>query len=239
MTIKSLYRPGDMISALNGDIGMVLSPDQFRRIKGRLRQGKRLGAFFAPGCCDNPDYITKIPVIFRDGSYNMMRSMNIKKREDISEDIIQEIRRIIEEDEEMSECIFCKIVKGEIPAVVVYEDEKVMAFEDINPISQGHTLIIPKSHAENLWEIPEEDLTAIHIASKKVGKAIMNALNATGIALLQLNGKGANQVIMHYHLHLIPRLEGTPPLPVSSWELKSGNMDEIKKIAEKIKAQLG
>jgi len=139
----------------------------------------------------------------------------------------------------MSECIFCKIVKGEIPAVVVYEDEKVMAFEDINPISQGHTLIIPKSHAENLWEIPEEDLTAIHIASKKVGKAIMNALNATGIALLQLNGKGANQVIMHYHLHLIPRLEGTPPLPVSSWELKSGNMDEIKKIAEKIKAQLG
>jgi len=89
-------------------------------------------------------------------------------------------------------CIFCKIVRGEIPCFKVYEDEKVLAFEDINPISEGHTLIIPKNHAENLWEIPQEDLAAIYLASQKVARAIKRALEPTGLAALQLNGKGAN-----------------------------------------------
>ena len=68
----------------------------------------------------------------------------------------------------MAECVFCRIVKRELPCFKVYEDERVLAFEDINPIAEGHTLIIPKRHAENLWEISEEDLAAIHLASKKV-----------------------------------------------------------------------
>lgn len=136
----------------------------------------------------------------------------------------------------MDKCIFCKVVKGEIPCFKVYEDEKVLAFEDINPISEGHTLIIPKRHAENLWEIPEEYLTAIHLASKKVAQALKEALRPTGVAVLQLNGKGANQVVMHYHLHLIPRISGGPDLPVTAWELKPGNMDAIKKTAERIAA---
>ena len=72
----------------------------------------------------------------------------------------------------MEDCIFCKIVKGETPCFKVYEDEKVLAFEDINPISEGHTLIIPKRHAQSLWEIPAEDLIAIHMASKKIIHAI-------------------------------------------------------------------
>lgn len=138
----------------------------------------------------------------------------------------------------MDNCIFCKIVKGEIPCFKVYEDEKVLAFEDINPISEGHTLIVPKSHAENLWEISEESLTAIHLASKKVARAIKEALRPTGVAVLQLNGKGANQVVMHYHLHLIPRLSGSPELPVTAWELKPGNMEAIKKTSERIAAAL-
>ncbi len=138
----------------------------------------------------------------------------------------------------MEDCIFCKIIKGEIPTFKVYENDKVFAFEDINPISAGHTLVIPKKHAKNLWEIPGEDLTAVHLASQKIIQAIKYALNPTGVACLQLNGKGANQVVMHYHLHLIPRLSGEPELPVTNWELKQGNMEAIKQTAEKIAAAI-
>ena len=134
----------------------------------------------------------------------------------------------------MEDCIFCKIVKGEIPCFKVYEDERVLAFEDINPISEGHTLIIPKKHAENLWEIPGEDLSAIHLASQKVIHAIKEALNPAGVVVLQLNGRGVNQVVMHYHLHLMPRASDGPELPVSCWDLKEGDMDAIKETAEKI-----
>ena len=138
----------------------------------------------------------------------------------------------------MEDCIFCKIIKGEIPCFKVYEDDKVLAFEDINPINEGHTLIIPKTHAENLWEIKEEDLIAVQLASRKIIHAIKEVINPAGVATLQLNGRGVNQVVMHYHLHLIPRSGDSPPLPISTWELKEGDMDAIKKTAEKIAAAI-
>ena len=138
----------------------------------------------------------------------------------------------------MEDCIFCKIIKGEIPSIKVYENNQVFAFEDINPVSLGHTLITPKKHAQNLWEITPEDLSAIHLASQKVSRAIKKAINAAGIACLQLNGRAVNQVVMHYHLHLIPRSENEPELPMTNWELKQGDMEEIKKAAEKISAAL-
>ena len=134
----------------------------------------------------------------------------------------------------MEDCIFCKIVRGEIPSFKVYENEQVFAFEDINPISLGHTLIVPKNHAENLWEITPDDLSAIHLASKKIARALRKAIDAAGIACLQLNGREVNQVVMHYHLHLIPRSQNDPELPMSTWELKQGDMEKIKKAAEKI-----
>ena len=135
----------------------------------------------------------------------------------------------------MEDCIFCKIIKGEIPCFKVYEDDKVLAFEDINPIAEGHTLITPKRHAQDLWEIPGEDLSAIHLASQKIIRAMKEALNPDGVALLQLNGRGVNQLVMHYHLHLVPRpSEESPELPITTWELNEGDMDAIKKTAEKI-----
>jgi histidine triad (HIT) family protein len=134
----------------------------------------------------------------------------------------------------MEGCIFCKIVKGDIPCFKVYEDDRVLAFEDVNPISEGHTLIIPKAHAENIWEISDEDLTAIHLASKKVADAINDVLNPAGVAVLQLNGRGVNQVVMHYHLHLIPRVSGGPELKMTAWELIPGDMDAIKQTADRI-----
>jgi histidine triad (HIT) family protein len=139
----------------------------------------------------------------------------------------------------MEECIFCRIVRGEMNCFKVYEDDRVLAFEDINPISEGHTLIIPKRHAENLWEIPDEDLSAIHLASKRVAHAMRKALAPSGVAALQLNGRGANQVVMHYHLHLVPRASGGPALPVTAWESKPGRMEAIAETARKIASALG
>ncbi len=138
----------------------------------------------------------------------------------------------------MQDCIFCKIVRGEIPCVKVCEDERILAFADINPISEGHTLIIPKAHAENIWEIDAEDLAAIHRASKKIAAAIRTALDPLGAACLQLNGRGVNQVVMHYHLHLIPRLPGGPKLTMTDWELVPGDMGRIRQTASRIAAAL-
>lgn len=134
----------------------------------------------------------------------------------------------------MTECIFCKIIKREIPCFKVYEDEHVLSFADINPISDGHILIIPKQHAENIFEISEEALSAIHLASKKIASGMKSALDADGIACLQLNGRGVNQVVMHYHLHLIPHLSGSPKLTMTDWELRPGDMSIIKNNADKI-----
>jgi histidine triad (HIT) family protein len=139
----------------------------------------------------------------------------------------------------MEECIFCKIVAGELPCSKVYEDSKVLAFLDINPVSTGHTLIIPKSHAENLWEIGEEDLAAVHRASKKIIRAMEEVLQLDGIACLQLNGRGVNQIVMHYHVHLIPRIQGSEPLPLSSWEGAQGDQNELARVADQMAAILG
>jgi len=138
----------------------------------------------------------------------------------------------------MTDCIFCKIVKKQIPSFKVYEDDRVYAFEDINPISIGHTLIIPKNHAENIWEMSEEDMVAIHKAAKKIALAIREAIKPEGIACLQLNGRAVNQVVMHYHYHLIPRSAGEPELTMTNWVLKPGNMDDIRKTAEKISSAI-
>ena len=136
----------------------------------------------------------------------------------------------------MDDCIFCKIVKGEIPSFKVYEDDRVYAFADINPVSDGHTLIIPKAHADNLGEIAEEDLMAIHRVSQKMFHAMRTALGADGVALMQANGTSVNQVVMHYHLHLIPRKNSESRLSVTNWELVPGDMEAIKATSEKIAA---
>jgi len=138
----------------------------------------------------------------------------------------------------MEGCIFCKIVRGEIPCFKILEDDRVLSFADVNPINTGHTLIIPKRHAENIWEIDGEDLAAIHRASLKIAKAMKTSLNPDGIALLQLNGRAVNQVVMHYHLHLIPRKSSDPKLTMTEWELVSGDMTAIGKTAEAIAAAI-
>ena len=127
----------------------------------------------------------------------------------------------------MDDCIFCKIIKGDIPSIKIYEDHQVFAFMDINPVSEGHTLVIPKAHAQNIWEIPETALFAVHAASKKIVNAMTKAMGPVSVALVQLNGRGVNQVVMHYHLHLIPNAKDSEVLDLTAWEMIPGDMEAI------------
>jgi len=135
------------------------------------------------------------------------------------------------------DCIFCKIVAGEIPAVTVLDEESVVAFMDINPSSKGHLLVVPKNHAENIFEISESDLATLIIAVKRCAKAAKEALKAEGITILQLNGKASDQIVPHLHIHIIPRWKNDG-LPISSWEMKPGDMEEINTIAQEIKKNI-
>jgi len=139
----------------------------------------------------------------------------------------------------MEDCIFCKIVGGHLPCFKIFENDSVLAFGDINPISRGHSLVIPKVHAENIWEISVEDLTEVHRAARSIASAIVKTLGPAGIACVQLNGGEVNQVVMHYHLHMIPRVQGAPSFPACEWEPAGGDMDEIKKTAEMIASAVG
>jgi histidine triad (HIT) family protein len=101
--------------------------------------------------------------------------------------------------------IFAKILRGEIPAVTVYEDDKTLAFMDVMPQAQGHVLIIPKEPAENLLDLSPEGAAAMMVTTQRVAKAVKKALDAPGIYLMQLNGAPAGQTVFHVHCHVIPR----------------------------------
>lgn len=135
------------------------------------------------------------------------------------------------------DCIFCKIAAGEIPSVRVYEDDRVLAFMDINPLSKGHLLIIPKAHAATIYEITEDDFLAVMSATHKLADAVKKALNPDGINLLQLNGRAANQVVPHLHMHIVPRWSGDG-LTISQWDMVAGDMENIKAVAEKIQSEI-
>ncbi len=135
------------------------------------------------------------------------------------------------------DCIFCKIVAGEIPSVKLYEDDRVLAFMDINPLNDGHLLIIPKAHAATINDITESDFLAVMSVTHRLAAAIREALNPDGINLLQLNGEAANQVVPHLHVHIVPRWSGDG-LTVSLWNLVSGDMERIKGVAEQIQKAL-
>jgi len=133
----------------------------------------------------------------------------------------------------MDECIFCKIVKGDIPCAQVYADEKIIAFLDIAPISKGHTLVIPKAHYENLWEVPGDLGNDILRAMQKIGNGILKATGAQGLNIVMNNFPAAGQVIPHAHWHLIPRFEGDGLFKIVQGKYDSN--DEIMALADKIK----
>lgn len=105
----------------------------------------------------------------------------------------------------MEHCIFCKITNGEIPSAKVYEDEHVYAFLDISQVTKGHTLVIPKIHKENIFELDAEMAGPLFQSVKKVADALQAAFSPKGLNLLNNNGETAGQTVFHYHIHLIPR----------------------------------
>jgi len=134
------------------------------------------------------------------------------------------------------ECIFCKIVRGEIPCAEVYSDDSILAFLDIGPISKGHTLVIPKKHYNNLFDMPDDMGNHLLKVMQKVGSAIMKATGATGINVVMNNYPSAGQVIPHAHWHLIPRIEGDGLFKVKQGKYDSN--DEMLTLANKIKENI-
>ncbi len=103
------------------------------------------------------------------------------------------------------DCIFCKLANGAIPTKSIYEDEDFKVILDMGPATRGHALILPKDHAENLFELPDETAAKAMVLAKKLAKQMKESLNADGVNLVQNNGEAAGQTVMHFHLHIIPR----------------------------------
>jgi histidine triad (HIT) family protein len=129
-------------------------------------------------------------------------------------------------------CLFCKIIKGEIPCFKVYEDEYAVAFLDIKPSSYGHTLVLPKNHVVNVEEASEEDLARTWAAIKKVGKSLKDNLGIKGYNIYENNDPIAGQVIPHLHFHVIPRYDGDG---LKLWAQRDLEMGEGEKIVAKVK----
>lgn len=102
-------------------------------------------------------------------------------------------------------CVFCKIIRGEIPSSKVYEDEKVVAFLDIGQVTKGHTLVIPKDHKANIFELPEETAARLFSTVPKIARALRQTFQPVGLNVVNNNGEIAGQTVFHIHLHLIPR----------------------------------
>ena len=134
----------------------------------------------------------------------------------------------------MENCIFCKIANGEIPAATLYEDENFRVILDLGPASKGHALILPKSHAANIYELSDEMAAKAMSLAKKMATAMTAALKCDGFNIVQNNGECAGQTVFHFHMHLIPRYEGDQV--GITW--KPGTLtDEVKnEILEKLKS---
>ncbi len=106
------------------------------------------------------------------------------------------------------DCIFCQIIAGKLPAKVVYEDDHTLAFLDINPLSRGHTLVVPKAHSTDIFDTEDATLGALAVSTKKVAAVVRQAMNAPAVNLLNANGSMAGQTVFHLHLHIVPRYQG-------------------------------
>ena len=134
------------------------------------------------------------------------------------------------------DCVFCKIRDGQIASVKIYDDERTFAIMDINPLNEGHLLVIPKAHAATIYEVAEDDLGRSAVVAKQIARAVQKALQPDGLNLLQANGAAAFQSVPHFHLHLIPRWSGDGK--GFDWELVKGDLEKIRATGEKVRAAL-
>lgn len=134
----------------------------------------------------------------------------------------------------MESCVFCRIVAGTAPSHRVYEDEDAVAFMDVFPATEGHTLVIPRAHIENLWSIDVDQAGAVMRAAVRVGRLLREALSPDGLNILHATGAAAFQTVFHYHLHLIPRYRGDGVrLP---WARVPASQSELASTAARIRS---
>ena len=135
-----------------------------------------------------------------------------------------------------SGCVFCKIIRGELPSSKVYEDEKTLAFLDIHPINPGHVLVVPKNpDARNIFDIPADDWVAMTAVVHKIAAAVEAAMNADGVNIMMNNREHAGQVVEHPHIHIIPRFKGDG---LKQWHHAVYKDDEAADVLRKIKEKL-
>lgn len=133
-------------------------------------------------------------------------------------------------------CIFCKIIGGKIPCFKLFEDEQTLAFMDINPANEGHSLVIAKGHYSDLFSITSDALAAVARTIQKIAPAIRDEVQAEGVNLLQANGKAAAQSVFHFHMHILPRrIDDGLHL---NWIPKQGDMKKIGELAARIRARI-
>ena len=134
------------------------------------------------------------------------------------------------------DCVFCKIIAGEIPSFKLYEDEHTYGMMDINPFHDGHCLVLTKTHCVNLLDAKPDELAAVLPAAQKIARAVSAALEPEGMNLLQANGAAAGQSVFHYHTHIFPRtLNDDAKL---NWEHTPGDMGKIEEVYKKILAAM-
>jgi histidine triad (HIT) family protein len=133
-------------------------------------------------------------------------------------------------------CIFCRIIRGEVPSQRVCEDDRALAFMDINPANPGHVLVIPKIHAETLFALDESWLTATTLVVQRVARAVQQVFDPYGLNIVQANGPGAAQSVPHFHWHVLPRARDDGLS--MNWSLRPGDREAIAQAAARIRAAL-
>lgn len=130
------------------------------------------------------------------------------------------------------DCIFCRIANGEIPAKTLYEDDRFRVILDLGPATKGHALILPKNHAANLFELPQEEAAQVLLVAQRIGTLLREKLNADGLNLVQNNGEAAGQTVSHFHLHMIPRYVGDGQ--TIGWQPQAPSQEELEAIRKEI-----
>ena len=137
----------------------------------------------------------------------------------------------------MSDCVFCKIVAGQIPSTRVFEDEHSLAFMDLGQVNPGHVLVAVKKHAENLYALDDAQAAAVGRACTRVARAIRDAFKPEGMSVYQANGKAAGQTVFHYHVHLLPRHAGDGMELI--WPVKNPPREKLEDYAGRIRGKMG
>lgn len=135
-----------------------------------------------------------------------------------------------------SNCVFCKIIAGEIPATVVHEDARTFAFMDIGQVNPGHVLVAAKTHAENIYALDDENAAAVFRTAARVARAVREAFSPEGLSVYQANGRPAGQTVFHFHLHLVPRHEGDGM--ALTWPVKNPPRERLEEYAGRIRGKL-